>query len=147
METQAAQPQRRPLLRSDAMQRLLAFGALILLFIVFSIASPYFFQFDNIIGIFLATAVNGLLALGVTFVIITGGIDLSLGTVMTLSSVMAGVFITMWHLPLLVGVVAGLVTGALCGFVNGTVIARMKVPPFIATLGMLNVAKGLSLVI
>ena len=146
METQVAQPQRRPLLRSDAMQRLLAFGALILLFVVFSIASPYFLQFDNIIGIFLATAVNGLLALGVTYVIITAGIDLSIGTVMTLSSVMAGVFITMWRLPVPVGILAGLGTGALCGLINGLIIAKLKMAPFVATLGMLYVAKGLSLV-
>src|SRR5512136_1239714 len=112
METRVAKMQGRSLLRSDAMQRLLAFGALILLFVVFSIASPYFFQFDNIVGIFLATAVNGLLALGVTFVIITAGIDLSIGTVMTLSSVMAGVFITFWHMPIVLGVLAGLATGA-----------------------------------
>jgi len=128
------------------MQRLLAFGALILLFIVFSIASPYFFQFDNIIGIFLATAVNGLLALGVTFVIVTAGIDLSIGTVMTLSAVMAGVFITMWRLPVPVGILAGLGTGALCGLINGLIIAKLKMAPFVATLGMLYVAKGLSLV-
>ena len=71
------------------------FGALIVLFVVFSLASPNFFQFSNIVGILLATAVNGVLALGVTFVIITGGIDLSVGTVMTsFSAVMAGVFIT-----------------------------------------------------
>src|ERR671938_1454545 len=91
--------QRLALVRSDAMQRLLAFGALIVLFIVFSLASPNFLSFDNVVGILLATAVNGVLALGVTFVIITAGIDLSVGTVMTLSAVMTGVFITVWHLP------------------------------------------------
>jgi ribose transport system permease protein len=139
--------QRTSLFRSDAMQRLLAFGALILLFIVFSLASPYFFSFDNVIGIFLATAVNGLLALGVTFIIITGGIDLSIGTVMTLSSVMAGVFITFWGLPVPLGVLAGLMTGALCGVTNGLLIAKLKLPPFVATLGMLYVAKGLALII
>ena len=134
------------LFRSDAMQRLLAFGALIVLVIVFSIASPYFFQFDNLVGILLATAVNGVLALGVTFVIITGGIDLSIGTVMSLSAVMTGVFITFWQLPIPLGVLAGITTGALAGFLNGFIIAKLKVPPFIATLGMLNVAKGLALV-
>jgi len=146
METRVAQMHGRSLLRSDAMQRLLAFGALILLFIVFSIASPYFLQFDNIVGIFLATAVNGLLALGVTFVIVTAGIDLSIGTVMTLSAVMAGVFITMWRLPVPLGILAGLGTGALCGLINGVIIAKLKMAPFVATLGMLYVAKGLSLV-
>jgi ribose transport system permease protein len=143
----AAVAQRRSLVRSDAIQRVLAFGALIALFVVFSLASPNFLQFDNMVGILLATSVNGVLALGVTFVIITGGIDLSVGTVMTLSAVMTGVFITVWHLPLPLGMLAGLMTGGLAGFVSGTVIARMKIPPFIATLGMLNIAKGLALVI
>jgi len=138
---------RKSLVRSSAMQTLLAFGALIVLFVGFSLASPNFFQFDNVVGILLATAVNGVLALGVTFVIITAGIDLSIGTVMTLSAVMSGVFITNWHLPVAVGILAGVLTGALAGLVNGVIIAKMKVAPFIATLGMLNIAKGLALVI
>lgn len=129
------------------MQKALAFGALIVLFIGFSLASPNFFQFDNIIGILLATAVNGVLALGVTFVIITGGIDLSVGTVMTFSAVMTGVFVTFWKLPIPLGIFAGLCAGGLAGLVNGLVISKMKVPPFIATLGMLYATKGLSLVI
>jgi len=136
----------RGMLRSTAMQTVLAFGALILLLVVFSIASPNFLQFDNIVGILLATAVNGVLALGVTFVIVTGGIDLSIGTVMTLSAVMTGVFITEWKLPVPVGILGGVLTGTVAGAVNGVVIAKMKVPPFIATLGMLNIAKGLALV-
>src|SRR5437763_9448128 len=99
---------RGPFVQGDAVQRVLAFGALIAMFVVFSLASPNFLQFDNIVGILLATSVNGVLALGVTFVIITSGIDLSVGTVMTLSAVMTGVFITNWHLPVAVGVLAGL---------------------------------------
>ncbi len=138
---------RKSLFRSDAMQRLLAFGALIILFVGFSIASPYFLTFDNVIGILLATAVNGILALGVTFVIISGGIDLSVGTVLTVSAVMTGVFITNNHWPIWLGMLGGILTGGLAGFVNGVVIAKMKIPPFIATLGMLNVTKGLALVI
>src|ERR671932_2628580 len=131
--------QRLTVVRSDAMQRLLAFGALIVLVLVFSLASPNFLQFDNIVGILLATAVNGILALGVTFVIVTGGIDLSVGTVMTLSAVMCGVFITYWQVPVALGVLAGIATGSLAGLANATIIARMKIPQFIATLGMLNV--------
>ena len=76
----------RGLVRSDAMQRLLAFAALIAIIVFFSLASPNFLQLNNVIGILLATSVIGVLALGVTFVIITGGIDLSIGTVMTLSA-------------------------------------------------------------
>jgi ribose transport system permease protein len=132
--------------RMGAMQRLLAFGALIVLLVVFSVASPNFFQTDNLVGILIATTVNGVLALGVTFVIITGGIDLSIGTVMTLSAVMTGVFVTNWHWPVLLGTLGGIATGTVAGAVNGTLIAKLKVPPFIATLGVLNVAKGLALV-
>ena len=130
----------------DAMQRLLAFGALFLLLVVFSLASPNFFQVDNLIGILIATTVNGVLALGVTFVIITAGIDLSIGTVMTLSAVMTGVLVTNWHLPVPLGILGGMATGAVAGMVNGVLIAKAKLPPFIATLGVLNVAKGLALV-
>jgi ribose transport system permease protein len=135
------------LFRSDAAQRLLAFAGLIIMFVIFSLASPNFLQWSNIKGILLATAVNGVLALGVTFVIITAGIDLSVGTVMTLSAVMTGVFITNLGFPIPVGVIGGLLTGALAGLVNGMVIAKMRIPPFVATLGMLYIAKGLSLVI
>ena len=139
--------QKKSFLRSDATQKLLAFAALIVLFVGFSLASPNFFSFSNVTGILLATAVNGVLALGVTFVIITAGIDLSIGTVMTFSAVMAGVFITFWHLPVGLGVVGGLLAGGMCGLVNGVFISKMKIPPFIATLGMMMVTKGLSLVI
>src|SRR5437660_891736 len=144
----ALSPARRTtLMRSDAVQRLLAFAALIAIILIFSLLSPNFLQFDNVVGILIATAVNGILALGVTFVIISGSIDLSIGTVMTLSSVMTAVFITEWHAPVPVGILAGVSTGALAGIVNGTLVAKLKIPSFIATLGMLNVAKGLALVI
>ena len=135
------------LLASDTMRRLLAFGSLIILFVSFSLASPNFFQFSNIVGILLATSVNGVLALGATFIIITGGIDLSIGTVMTFSAVMSGVFITNWGLPMPLGVLGGILAGTLAGIVNGNMISKMKIPPFVATLGMLYAAKGLSLVI
>jgi ribose transport system permease protein len=139
--------QSRSVFRSDATQKLLAFGGLIVLFVVFSLASPNFFQFNNIVGILLATAVNGVLALGVTFIIVTGGIDLSVGTVMSLSAVMAGVFITVWGLPVPLGVLAALATGASVGLLNGLLISKIKIPPFIATLGTMMIARGLALVI
>lgn len=131
---------------SKATQTLLAFASLILLIVIFSVASPNFFQPENLVGILLATAVNGILAVGITFIIVTGGIDLSIGTVMTFGSVMAGVFITMWKLPIPVGVAAGVGAGALCGFLNGFTISKLKVPPFIATLGMMMITKGLNLI-
>jgi len=137
----------RALIRSDAVQRLLAFGALVVLIIVFSLLSSNFATFDNMIGILLATSVNGILAIGVTFVIITGGIDLSIGTVMTLAAVITGVVVTNMGLPIPVGIAAGVLTGGLAGLANGILIARYRIPSFIVTLGMLNIAKGLALVI
>ena len=134
-------------INANAMQKLLAFASLVLLLVIFSVASPNFFQSDNLIAIMLATAVNGVLALGVTFVIITSGIDLSVGTMMTFCAVMAGVFLTYWHLPIWLGVIGALAAGAFVGTLNGILISKLKIPPFIATLGMLNVTKGLSLII
>src|SRR6478736_4313032 len=87
------------MVRGGAIQRLLAFGALILIIVFFSVASGQFFQYDNIVGILIATSVVGVLALGETFVIITGGIDLSVGTVMTVSAVMCATAAVRWGLP------------------------------------------------
>ncbi|MBW8838155.1 MAG: ABC transporter permease [Burkholderia sp.] len=130
-----------------ALQKMLAFASLILLLVFFSFASPAFMQMDNILGILQATAVNGVLAIASTFVIITGGIDLSVGTLMTFTAVICGVFLTYWHLPMWLGVLAAIGTGAICGTISGTLTAKMKIPPFIATLGMMLLLKGLSLVV
>jgi len=75
--------------------------------VVFSVSSKYFFTGTNLVSIALATAVNGVLALGVTFVIISGGIDLSIGTMMSLSAVMSAIFIANWGLPVPLGLLAG----------------------------------------
>jgi ribose transport system permease protein len=132
---------------SGAFHKLLAFSGLIALIIVFSLASPNFMQTQNILAILQATSVNGVLAIAATLVIITGGIDLSVGTLMTFCAVIAGVVLTYWGLPLPFGVLGAILAGAAAGLVSGTVIAKLKVPPFIATLGMMLILKGLSLVI
>lgn len=132
---------------SGAQHRLLAFGSLIALIVVFSLASPNFLQTSNIIAILQATSVNGVLAIAATLVIITGGIDLSVGTLMTFCAVIAGVVLTFWGMPLPLGVLGAILAGAASGLVSGTFIAKLKIPPFIATLGMMLILKGLSLVI
>src|ERR1700692_3219383 len=114
---------RARLFTPTALQKLLAFGSLILLLAVFTFASPAFIQMDNMLGILQSTAVNGVLAIACTFVIITGGIDLSVGTMMTFCAVMCGVFLTYWKLPMWTGVVAAIATGGLCGSVSGTLTA------------------------
>lgn len=133
--------------RSGAHHKLLAFGSLILLVAVFSIASPNFLQTNNIIAILQATSVNGVLAIAATLVIITGGIDLSVGTLMTFCAVIAGVLLTFLGLPMFIGIPGALIAGFACGALTGIFITKLKIPPFIATLGMMLIYKGLSLAI
>lgn len=132
---------------TGAFHRLLAFSGLIALVVVFSIASPNFMQTQNVLAILQATSVNGVLAIAATLVIITGGIDLSVGTLMTFCAVIAGVVLTNLGMPLPVGILAAILAGTVCGLISGSIIAKLKVPPFIATLGMMLILKGLSLVI
>lgn len=132
---------------NSRLQQFLAFGSLVVLIIFFTIASPNFMQWSNIVGILLSTAVIGILALGATFVIITGGIDLSVGTVMTISSVMTGLIIVNADLPIVVGIIGGILTGAFCGMLCGLAITKLQIPPFVATLAMMMIAKGLALVL
>lgn len=135
------------LLSSAAAQKFFALGTLLLMILFFSLTNRYFFTVDNLVSILLSTCVNGVLAIGVTFVIITGGIDLSIGTVMTFSAVLAGLAATTAGLPLWVVILVGILTGALCGLITGLLVSELKIPPFIATLGMMMVTRGLSLVL
>ena len=132
---------------SGAHQKLLAFAGLVALLIGFSLASPNFMQTANMITILQATSVNGVLAIAATVVIISGGIDLSVGTLMTFCAVIAGVLLTNSGLPMYIGVPGALLAGIASGALTGFLIAKMEIPPFIATLGMMLVFKGLSLAI
>src|SRR3982751_4567473 len=131
----------------DRLQQLLAFAGLIVISAFFAIASPVFFNYGNITNILFSTVVIGTLALGTTFVIITGGIDLSIGTGMALCAVISGVLITKAGLPVLVGVIGAVLFGGLIGLVNGFNVSFLGIPPFIATLAMMLVAQGLALVV
>jgi ribose transport system permease protein len=132
----------------QAKQKLLAFASLIALMVVFSILKPdAFMTDDNIIGILQSTTVIGVLAIASTFIIITSGIDLSVGVLMTFCAVMGGVLMVNLGLPLPLGVLGAIGVGALCGTASGLAITKLKVPPFIATLGMMMLLKGASLII
>lgn len=145
--TSTAPSESKGLFTAATLQKILPFAVLLLLFTFFSVFAPYFFQGNNIIAIMVSTYINGVLACACTFVIISGGIDLSVGTLMTLTAVMSGVFITNMGLPMAVGVVGALLSGAIAGGLSGVFISKMKLPPFIATLGMMQIARGASLLI
>ena len=129
-------------------QKLLAFASLLALIVVFSVLKPdAFMTTDNFIGILQSTTVVGVLALASTFVIITAGIDLSVGVLMTFCAVMGGMAMVNWGLPMWLGIPITIGVGALCGAISGLIITKLRVPPFIATLGMMMLLKGLSLII
>jgi ribose transport system permease protein len=145
-EQATATPDDRSPLRAR-LQQLLAFASLIVIFAFFSLASPDFLNYANVTAILFSTVVIGTLALGTTFVIITGGIDLSIGTGMALCAVISGVLIVNTGLPILLGVLGTVIFGGVIGLVNGVNVSLLRLPPFIATLAMMLVAQGLALVI
>ena len=120
---------------------------LVILCAVLGILSDHFLTFDNLINVFRQSAVNALVSLGQLLVIITAGIDLSVGSVMGLSCVLAAMMLKAGAPPA-VALLASLGIGATLGAVNGTLLTKLRLPhPFIPTLGMMNVARGLALVI
>ncbi|OIJ90535.1 substrate-binding domain-containing protein [Streptomyces monashensis] len=124
-----------------------ALTALIVLVIALSALSGDFLTTDNLLNIGVQAAVTAVLAFGVTFVIVSAGIDLSVGSVAALSATVLAWSATQHGVPVALAVVLGLGTGVVAGLVNGFLIAYGKLPPFIATLAMLSVGRGLALVI
>jgi len=121
--------------------------ALVIVAIALSLARPHFLSWPNLVNIARQISINGILAIGVTFVLLTGGVDLSLGSVVALTGVIAAHFGHPGDYALIVPVAMGIIAGSACGMVNGVVVTRGGVPPFIATLGMMTVARGLALVL
>jgi erythritol transport system permease protein len=133
-----------------------AFIALIVLIIIFSLLSESFLTLNNLVVMTKHVAMNAILALGMLFVILKGGIDLSIGSTVGLSGVVAGVLLQGLRIDALnivaypavwVVVLCSLAVGTLVGFINGLLVTRFNVAPFIATLGMLYVARGAALLI
>src|SRR5581483_1630256 len=119
---------------------------LLLLSVALTFASPYFLTSRNLLNVLLQTSINTVLAVGMTFVIISGGIDLSVGSALALTAVvMAALAEQGVSVPLVM--TAGLLCGAGTGAANGLAIVRMKIPAFIVTLGTLSIARGLALVV
>lgn len=116
----------------------------LLLLIALSLLSDRFLTPTNLINVLRQATINGIISVGMTLVILTGGIDLSVGSVLALS-VTLGASLMKQGQPIALAVVAALGCGTLLGIINGLMITRAKIPPFIATLGMLTVARGLTL--
>lgn len=121
--------------------------AFILICALLATLHPAFLTLSNLRVILTQVSINALLAFGVTFVIITGGIDLSLGSVLAVAGITAALFAHPDSYPLIVPIAAGLGTGLLLGAFNGLIITKSKVPPFIVTLGTMTIARGMALIL
>jgi ribose transport system permease protein len=130
--------------QKDLFQKFAALGSLLALTVVFSLVSSAFLSVGNGMTVALQVTSIAYLGIGATCVIITGGIDLSVGAILALSGVVAAMAVKAGA-PVPVGMFAGLVVGALCGAVNGLCVTLLRLPPFIATLGMMLVARGVAL--
>jgi ribose transport system permease protein len=128
------------------LQRLLPFVTLIALMVALTIATPHFFTAINLASVARQTAVINIMALGMTLVIITGGIDLSVGSTLAISGLFGSMAIKAGY-PMLLAIGVGILCGALCGLLNGLMITRLRVNPFIVTLGTLEAYRGLALVV
>ncbi|MBR8740371.1 substrate-binding domain-containing protein [Nocardiopsis sp. MG754419] len=124
-----------------------ALTALAILVVVMSLLSDDFLTAQNLLNVGVQAAVIAVLAFGVTFVIIAGGIDLSVGSVAALSATVLAFLATVEGVPVWLALPLAAATGTACGLVNGVLIAYGKLPPFIATLAMLSIGRGLSLVL
>jgi ribose transport system permease protein len=127
-------------------QKFLPFATLIALFIALTIATPHFLTPTNLSSVARQTAVINIMALGMTLIIITGGIDLSVGSILGISGLFGCMAIQSGH-SIPVAILTGIGTGLLCGLLNGLMITQLKINPFIVTLGTLEAYRGLALVI
>lgn len=117
----------------------------IFMLVVMSLLSPSFLKPMNLLNVVRQVSMIGIIAMGVTFCIISTGIDLSSGSVLALAGVVAASLVTGGKFPALTAVVAALLVGGVCGSISGILIAKGRIPPFIATLGMMTAARGLAL--
>lgn len=128
------------------LRKFLPFVTLLVLFIFLALASPNFLTATNLSSVVRQTAVINIMALGMTMIIITGGIDLSVGSILALAGVL-GTMAMEKGAGIPAGIAAGILAGALCGFTNGFLTTRLRINPFIVTLGMLLILRGAALMV
>lgn len=127
-------------------RKLLPFLTLVALFVFLSVRSPYFLDATNLSSVVRQTAVINVMALGMTMIIITGGIDLSVGSILAMGGLL-GTMSMEKGAPIAVGVLIGVAAGTFWGFVNGLLTTSLKINPFIVTLGTLGIVRGLALIV
>jgi len=110
-----------------------------------SLLSDRFLTVSNVINILRQSTINGIIAIGMTYVILTAGIDLSVGSILALTGVITASLLQREGVSVPAAVLVGLIMGALLGLVNGAIITQFNVPPFVTTLGMMTIARGLAL--
>ena len=121
------------------------FFGLILLMVILWILTPYFLTVSNLLNILEQSSINAIIAVGMTFVIITAGIDLSVGSILAFSGVVMATVLQA-GMPVPFALLIGILAGTICGYINGVLISHGKLPPFIVTLGMMSIARGAALV-
>lgn len=119
-------------------------GALIVFSVAMTIASPHFLRVGNLLNVLRQVSINGMVALAMTFVILTGGIDLSVGAVLAFTGTLAAGLISGNGVPPGLAILVALATGTLVGAINGFIISRSRIAPFIVTLAMMNIVRGLA---
>ena len=119
------------------------FGALCLIVVIMSILSPYFLRPDNIFNVLRGMSTIGIISIGMTMIIITGGIDLSVGSILGVTAMFTARLMYQGISPVL-AIFGGFGLGCLLGFTNGIIITKVKIAPFIVTLGMLSIGRGLT---
>ena len=131
----------------NILQKFSALLILLILIAYMSFASDVFFDVSNFVNIIKQSSALGIMAIGQTLVILTGGIDLSVGSMMALSGCTMAVANTQWGMAPVPAVLLGIVIGVAAGFINGVIVTKGKIQAFIATLGMLQVAEGTALLL
>ncbi|CUO66283.1 ABC transporter permease [Clostridium sp. NSJ-49] len=134
-------------IKGQGLQKLFSLIALVVLILVFSLLGQNFFSKESFVNILDSSYYIGFMAIGVTFVIITGGMDLSIGTVMMCSALLGGVAYNVWGWSIGMALALIVVVATLFGLVNGILIAKLKLPPFIATMGTMLISQGLGSII
>jgi ribose transport system permease protein len=135
------------MIREIGLQKFLAPAALVILYIFFGIFGRNFFSYTTLINILDSSYYIGFIAIGVTFVIITGGIDLSVGTVMMCAAIIGGTAYKTWGWPMWLALVLIVVIATGFGFFNGLMVSRLDLPPFIATLGTMMISMGVGSIV